>query len=95
MIFSYPRFVASLAVGLALLLPTAALATGNLLHTFDDPTPTSGGEFGSSVALDGNNVLIGAPLGNTNSPFVGQAHLFDLLCSFNFRDCCHLPNFTR
>lgn len=80
MIFSYPRFVASLAVGLALLLPalllpTPALATGNLLQTFDDPTVTSGDFFGFSLALDGNNVLIGAEGDNTNGSFVGQAHL--------------------
>ena len=34
--------------------------SGNLLQTFDDPTPTTEDLFGWSVALDGNNVLIGA-----------------------------------
>ena len=51
--------------------------TGTLLQTFDDPTPTSGDEFGTSVAIDGNNVLIGARLDDSNGTNVGQAHLFD------------------
>ena len=52
-------------------------STGNLLHTFDDPTVTTVDEFGTSVALDGNRVLIGAPRDDTNGLDVGQAHLFD------------------
>ncbi|MDA8563951.1 PQQ-binding-like beta-propeller repeat protein [Mariniblastus sp.] len=55
--------------------------TGNLVFTFDDPTPSaddlSGDRFGSSVAIDGNHVLVGAPLDRTNGLRVGQAHLFD------------------
>jgi len=51
--------------------------TGNLLRTFDDPTPTVRDEFGTSVAIQGNNVLVGAPLDDTNAPGVGQAYLFD------------------
>jgi len=52
--------------------------TGNLLQTFNDPIVTTWtrGIFGHSVALDGNNVLIGAPGDNTNGKGVGQAHLF-------------------
>ena len=61
--------------------------TGTLLQTFNDPTPTISDRFGLSVAIDGNNVLIGAPQDSTNNPFVGQAHLFDttgtLLQTFN------------
>lgn len=57
-------------------------ATGNLLHTFNDPTPTAGDGFGESVAIDGDNVLIGAPDDRTNSDGdnnrfgIGQVHLF-------------------
>ena len=64
-------------------------ATGNLLQTFNDPTASFfGDEFGASVAMDGDNVLIGAPLDDTNGTNVGQAHLFDaatgnLLQTFN------------
>jgi hypothetical protein len=51
--------------------------TGDLLLTFDDPTPTMVDLFGVSVAVDGNYVLIGASGDDTNGPQVGQAHLFD------------------
>jgi hypothetical protein len=50
--------------------------TGNLLRTFDDPTPTFGDNFGGSVALDLNRVLIGARGDDTFGIDVGQAHLF-------------------
>lgn len=51
--------------------------TGSLLHTFDDPTVTGLDLFGTSVAIDGNRVLIGARGDNTNGNSIGQAHLFD------------------
>jgi len=34
--------------------------TGDLLQTFNDPTPTFEDGFGVSVAIEDNNVLIGA-----------------------------------
>jgi protocatechuate 3,4-dioxygenase beta subunit len=34
--------------------------SGKLLQTFQDPNPTSQDDFGSSVALSGSNVLVGA-----------------------------------
>jgi outer membrane protein assembly factor BamB len=52
-------------------------ATGNLVRTFDDPTPTRQDYFGNSVALDGNQVLIGANRDDTQGNDVGQAYLFD------------------
>jgi len=51
--------------------------TGLLLHTFDDPTPTTFDQFGAAVSISGNNVLVGALGDDTNGNFVGQAHLFD------------------
>ena len=51
--------------------------SGVLLATFDDPTVTDGDNFGSSVALSGDRVLIGAPFDDTQGANVGQAHLFD------------------
>ena len=51
--------------------------TGNLLQTFDDPTVTSRDQFGWSVAIDGNHVLIAADRDDTRGVDVGQAHLFD------------------
>ena len=50
--------------------------TGALLQTFDDPTVTLGDEFGRSVALDGNHVVVGAFKDSTLGSEVGQAHLF-------------------
>ncbi len=52
-------------------------STGSLLHTFDDPTPTDRDSFGGAVAIQGNNVLIGALNDDTRGFRVGQAHLFD------------------
>ena len=51
--------------------------SGALLQTFDDPTVTGGDEFGTSVALQGDRVLIGAWRDDTQGANVGQAHFFD------------------
>lgn len=52
--------------------------TGNLLHTFDEPTPSGRDNFGISVALDGNNVAIGAAGVHSRGRVVaGQAYIFD------------------
>ncbi len=69
--------------------------TATLLRTFDDPTlnpPASQDNFGSSVSLLGDHVLIGAPGDQTNGFAVGQAHLFNtqtgaLLHTFELRNC--------
>jgi len=53
-----------------------SVATGALLQTFDDPTPTGGDSFGGSVSVSGDNVLIGAAFDDTTGVDVGQAHLF-------------------
>ncbi len=64
------------AVLFVVTLVTASPASAGLtLHqTFDDPAVTVHDRFGFSVAIDGNNVLIGASLDDTNGPDVGQAH---------------------
>jgi Calx-beta domain/RTX calcium-binding nonapeptide repeat (4 copies)/FG-GAP repeat len=51
--------------------------TGELLQTFLNPTPALGDEFGNSVAVVGNNVLIGTPLDDTGAEGAGAAYLFD------------------
>ena len=53
------------------------IISGNLLHTFDDPTATSVDYFGDSVAIDGDSVAIGAPLDESGGARVGQVHLFN------------------
>lgn len=55
------------------------VASGNLLYTYNDPTPTGQDRFGNSVAIDGDRVLVGAPRDDSNGRDVGQAHLFDVL----------------
>lgn len=52
--------------------------SGSLLHTFDDPTATTGDYFGASVAIDGNFAVIGAIWDDTFGRNAGQAHLFDV-----------------
>ncbi|MCA9166220.1 MAG: PQQ-binding-like beta-propeller repeat protein [Planctomycetales bacterium] len=64
------------------------LVTGQLLMTFNDPASTGQDNFGDSVAIDGNRVLIGSPFDDTNGEAAGQVHLFDahtggLLMTFN------------
>jgi len=61
---------------------------GNLLQTFNNPTPAGGDKFGVAVSLDGNNALIGATGDNTGANDAGSAYLFDattgnLLQTFN------------
>jgi FG-GAP repeat len=51
--------------------------TGNLLQTFANPTPEPGDRFGLSVAISGNQVLIGASGDNTGASNSGAAYLFD------------------
>jgi hypothetical protein len=51
--------------------------TGSLLRTFLNPTPAPGDQFGSSVAISGNNVLVGTPLDDTGATDAGAAYLFD------------------
>jgi WD40 repeat protein len=60
-------------VGRAYLFEASA---GVLLSVIDDPTPTSGDLFGSSVAIEGTIALIGAPADDTAGPNVGQAYGF-------------------
>ncbi|MBN2473708.1 MAG: lamin tail domain-containing protein [Pirellulales bacterium] len=52
-------------------------ATGELLQTFENPTPADGDRFGRAVAAVGNHVLIGAPLDDTGAEDAGAVYLFD------------------
>ena len=84
----WPAVVLGIITMAALVVSPAKAETYELLQTFDDPTVTTGDYFGRSVAIDGDNVLIGARLDDTNGTDVGQAHLFDaatgnLLQTFN------------
>lgn len=52
-------------------------ASGALLRTFNNPTPASNDYFGASVAISGNNVLVGAFSDDTGEVNAGSAYLFD------------------
>src|SRR6185369_11982455 len=52
--------------------------TGALLRTFTNPTPAMSDTFGTSVALSGTRVLIGAEQDDTSGFNEGIAYLYDL-----------------
>src|SRR5436309_2847921 len=52
-------------------------ASGNLLVTIENPTPDPGDQFGSAVAIAGENVLVGAQLDDAGALDTGAAYLFD------------------
>jgi hypothetical protein len=51
--------------------------TGNLLHTLANPSPVANDFFGMSVAVSGNNVVVGAYYDDTSSTDSGEAYIFD------------------
>ena len=51
--------------------------TGALLHTFLNPAPANGDNFGTSVFLFGDLALVGAPNDDAGSSNSGAAYLFD------------------
>ena len=60
--------------------------TLELLHVLDDPSPSfepdlSGilDAFGSSIAIDNNTIVIGAPLDSRRVVFAGEVYVFDAL----------------
>jgi outer membrane protein assembly factor BamB len=52
--------------------------TGNQLHRLTADDASAEAFFGSSVAMDGNLALIGAPRSNSGDPGLGSAYVFDL-----------------
>lgn len=54
------------------------LSTGNLVQTFNNPSPEAGDEFGRHVALNGNYAAVGAPKDNTNASSAGSVYIFDV-----------------
>lgn len=51
--------------------------TGELLRAFDNPDPSPGDLFASSVAISGENVVIGAFLDDTGAPDTGSVYVFN------------------
>ena len=82
--------VSSIAAA-ALLTPSPVRAQMfNLAQTFNNPTPASSDFFGDSVAISGNNALIGASGDDTDGDNAGSAYLFDITTG----TCCR-PSTTR
>ncbi len=50
---------------------------GQLLFTFTDPNPEPGDEFGASLAVVGNDLVVGAPGSSLSGPGDGVAYVFD------------------
>ncbi|MEK7613462.1 MAG: thrombospondin type 3 repeat-containing protein [Patescibacteria group bacterium] len=62
--------------------------TGALSHTFNNPTPEEYDQFGHSVSLSGDRLLVGANADDAGALNAGSAYLFDattgaLLYTFN------------
>jgi len=51
--------------------------TGALVATLNNPTPADGDNFGSSVAMSGSTLVVGAPRDNTAANRAGSAYIFD------------------
>ncbi len=50
---------------------------GALIHTFTDPNTEPGDEFGASLAVVGNELVIGAPGSSLSGPGDGVAYVYD------------------
>jgi drug/metabolite transporter superfamily protein YnfA len=46
--------------------------------TLNNPTPTTNGNFGFAVAIDGNKLVIGAPFQAVGATVPGRAYVYDL-----------------
>jgi len=51
--------------------------SGLLIRTLQKPVPQAGDGFGTSIAIVGGNVLVGAPGDDSAGPDAGAAYLFD------------------
>ncbi len=50
---------------------------GELIHVFADPNPEPGDEFGASLAVVGNELVVGAPGSSLSGPGDGVVYVFD------------------
>jgi len=51
--------------------------SGNLLHTFNKPNPMPGDNFGLSISISGNYILVGADREDVGAEDVGAVYLFN------------------
>ena len=55
----------------------ATYTYGSLIHVFADPNPEPGDEFGASLAVVGNELVVGAPGSSLSGPGDGVVYVFD------------------
>ena len=55
----------------------STFAYGSLIHVFTDPNPELGDEFGASLAVVGNELVVGAPGSSLSGPGDGVVYVFD------------------
>ncbi|MBN2474997.1 MAG: tandem-95 repeat protein [Pirellulales bacterium] len=67
--------------------------TGELLHTFLDPAPAPGDQFGVSVAGVGDRVLVGAPGNGAGAAYLFRADTGELLQTFQNPTPAHNDQF--
>ena len=56
---------------------SSTYAYGALMHTFADPAAASGDQFGASIAVVGNELIVGAPGSSFSGSGNGAAYVFD------------------
>ena len=56
---------------------SSTYAYGSLIRAFADPNPEPGDEFGASLAVVGNELVVGAPGSSLSGPGDGVAYVFD------------------
>ena len=52
--------------------------TGELLHQFENPEPGIGDQFGVSLAMDGNTIVIGAEFDDGGAVDAGRAYVYQV-----------------
>ena len=72
---AYTTFVNGTNIGQVHLFDTD---TGSFERSLNDPTPTFQDRFGTSVAIEGDRILVGADGDESNGFKDGQAHLFKI-----------------
>jgi len=64
--------------GVAHLFDLGSATPTTVVRTLQNPTPAGGDQFGASVALNSDRLLVGAPLDDLGALNAGTGHLFNL-----------------
>ncbi len=69
-----------------------ASATPAIPHVIQNPNPALNDRFGTSVAIEGNRVIVGAPFGDSGAGDAGCAYVYDLAGSLPTQPAFQLNN---